>query len=130
MRLRGAFILGTCLAIQLGATERGSASRTAFFPLVVALVEGHIVDCGDLVDLAAAEVAAARTMSRSEALRTLRGLRAAERYWSPGLRLPRRHRHVLTPFSAARFDLEQLVGRPWRKDRRLRLVTSPPIAPR
>ena len=108
-------------------TSRG---RDAFFPMVVALVERHIVDCGDLVDLAEAEVAAARTMQRFEALRVLRGLRAAERYWSPGLRLPRRYRHATTPFSAARYDVEQLVARPRRKGHRLRFVSSPPIAPR
>jgi hypothetical protein len=91
-----------------------------------------IVDCGVLLDLAEAELAAARTMSRFEALRVLRGLRAAERYWSPRLRLQRRHRHVLTPFSGARYDLEQLVARPRQKGQRsrLRFVSSPPIAPR
>jgi len=116
----------------IDAAVRGRFARSAFLPTAVALMNS-IVDCGDLLDLAAAEVAAARTMSRFEAQRVLRGLRAAERYWSPGLRLPRRHRHVLTPFSGARFDLEQLVGRPRRKGQRrsrLRFTCSPPIAPR
>jgi hypothetical protein len=101
-----------------------------FFPTVVFLMDRCIVNCGVLVDLAAAEVAAAQTMSRSEALRTLRGLRAAERYWSGAIRLPRRYRHATTPFSAARYDVEQLVARPRRKGHRLRFICSPPIAPR
>jgi hypothetical protein len=93
-----------------------------------------IVNCGDLVDLAAAEVAAAQTMSRSEALAKLRDLRAAERHWHGGGRLPRRRRHVMTPFSAARFDLEQLLARPrgrngQRKAQLIWLPSSPPIAP-
>jgi hypothetical protein len=95
------------------ATTVGRSAGTigGFFPMVVALMDRCIVDCGDLVDLAAAEVAAAQTMSRSEALRTLRGLRAAERYWNGAIRLPRRYRHATTPFSAARFDLEQHLAR-------------------
>jgi len=117
------------------ATTAGRSARTVgrFFPTVVFLMDRCIVNCGVFVDLAAAEVAAAQTMSRSEALRTLRGLRAAERYWSGAIRLPRRHRHVLTPFSAARFDLEKALARPRRKGQRrsrLRFICSPPIAPR
>jgi hypothetical protein len=118
------------------ATAVGRSARTigGFFTMVVALMDRCIVDCGDLVDLATAEVAAAQTMSRSEALRTLRGLRAAERYWNGAIRLPRRYRHATTPFSCARFDLEQLLlGRPRRQGRRkaklVRLASSPPIAP-
>jgi hypothetical protein len=117
------------------ATTLGRSAGTGggFFPMVVALMDRCIVDCGDLVDLAAAEVVAAQTMSRSEALRTLCGLRAAERHWSPAVRLPRTWRHAMTPFSAARYDLEQLLVRaPQNGQRRsrLRFVCSPPIAPR
>jgi hypothetical protein len=79
-----------------------SRGRDAFFPMVATLMDRHIVDCGDLVDLAAAEVTAAKTMSRSGALRTLCGLRAAERHWSPAVRLPRTWRHAMTRRSAPR----------------------------
>ena len=112
---------------------RSAATAGRFFTTVVFLMDRCIVDCGDLVDLAAAEVAAARRMSRFEALRTLRGLRAAERYWNPACRLPRTWRHAMTPFSATRFDLEQLLRLPLPKSQRtarlIRFTRSPPIAP-
>jgi hypothetical protein len=99
---------------------------------IVAMMD-RIVNCGDLVDLAEAEVAAALNLPRSEALRALGGLRAAERQWCGARRIPQGHRHMMTPFSGARFDLEQLLGVRRRKGRRkaglIRLASSPPLAP-
>jgi hypothetical protein len=78
---------------------------------VVAVIVYHIVNCGDPVDRAADEVKGARRMPRREALTTLRELRNAKRYWGAGARLlTRPWRHTATLFSAARFDLEKLLG--------------------
>lgn len=73
----------------------------------VQFCESHIVDCGDLIDWAARDVARVMCGPKNEALRALELLRGAERWWvSPAKIGQRSPQGVETPFTAARRKLE------------------------
>jgi hypothetical protein len=90
-------------------------------PYVRYCESGHVIDCGTLVDRAAADVAKAMRSPKRDAICTLETLRGAERWWFAPTKIGRRKpQGIETPFTAARRQLErELIAKgvklpPWR----------------